>query len=95
MTPRQRETFPPVTLAHIRGHGCCDLLVYCNSVWCNHTAVINADWLSDETPVRSLADGMHTLRLDWRGRAARLVATDEQTVVIAIAWGCKYALNRR
>jgi len=22
MTPRQRETFPPVTLGHIRGHGC-------------------------------------------------------------------------
>jgi len=24
MTPRQRETFPPVALGHIRGHGCYD-----------------------------------------------------------------------
>jgi hypothetical protein len=25
------ETFPPVTMGHIRGHGCRDLLVYCSS----------------------------------------------------------------
>jgi hypothetical protein len=30
-----RETFPPVTLGHIRGHGCRELLVYCQSLWCN------------------------------------------------------------
>jgi hypothetical protein len=42
-TPRHHETFEPVTLAHIRGHGCRDLLVYCESVWCNHSALINAD----------------------------------------------------
>jgi LSD1 subclass zinc finger protein len=29
MTPRQRETFLPVTLGQIRGHGCRTLLVYC------------------------------------------------------------------
>ena len=28
---RQRETFVPVTLGHIRSHGCRDLLVYCIS----------------------------------------------------------------
>jgi hypothetical protein len=58
MTPRQRETFPPVTLGHIRGHGCRNLVVYCHSLWCNHSAVINADWLPDETPVRSLSPRM-------------------------------------
>jgi hypothetical protein len=25
---RKIETFPPVTMGHIRGHGCRDLLVY-------------------------------------------------------------------
>jgi hypothetical protein len=56
MTPRRRETFPPVTLGHIRGHGCRDLLVYCECAWCNHSAVINADWLRDEMPLRSLCN---------------------------------------
>jgi hypothetical protein len=28
MVPKA-ETFPPVTMGHIRGHGCRDLLVYC------------------------------------------------------------------
>src|SRR5262249_2870802 len=54
MTPRERETFPPVTLGQIRGHGCRNLLVYCESVWCNHSAVMNADPLPDELPVRAL-----------------------------------------
>jgi hypothetical protein len=26
---RKAETFPPVTMAHIRDDGCRDLLVYC------------------------------------------------------------------
>jgi hypothetical protein len=58
MTPRQRETFPPVTLGQIRGHGCRNLLVYCESLWCNHGAVMNADALPDEMPVRSLCPRM-------------------------------------
>jgi hypothetical protein len=58
MTPRQRDTFEPVTLGHLRGHGCRDLLVYYESVWCNHSALINADWLSDETPLQSLCPKM-------------------------------------
>ena len=33
---RKAETFPPVTMAHIRGHGCRDLLVYCSSGRCHH-----------------------------------------------------------
>jgi hypothetical protein len=31
MVRRKAETFEPVTMGHIRGHGCRDLLVYCNS----------------------------------------------------------------
>src|SRR5262245_38728434 len=58
MTARQRETFPPVTLGQIRGHGCRNLLVYCESLWCNHSAVMNADALPDEIPVRSLCPRM-------------------------------------
>jgi hypothetical protein len=58
MTPRQRETLPPVTLGQIRGHGCRNLLVYCGSLWCNHSAVMNADGLPDEIPVRSLRPRM-------------------------------------
>jgi hypothetical protein len=58
MTPCQRETFEPVTLANMRSHGCRCLLVYCASLWCNHSAVMNADWLPDETPVRSLCPRM-------------------------------------
>jgi hypothetical protein len=58
MTPRRRESFEPVTLAHIRRHGCHNLLVYCCSGWCNHSAVMNADWLPDEIPVRSLCPRM-------------------------------------
>ena len=52
---RQQETFAPVTLGHIRSHGCRDLLVYCVSGRCNHSATLNGDWLSDDTPVRSRA----------------------------------------
>ena len=58
MTPRRGETFPPVTLGHIRGHGCRNLLVYCQSGWCHHSAVMNADALPDEMPVRSLCSRM-------------------------------------
>ena len=58
VTPRHHETFEPVTLGHIRGHGCRDLLVYSASGWCNHSATMNADWLPDETPVRSLCGRM-------------------------------------
>ena len=58
MTPRRRETFPPVTLGHIRGRGCRNLLVYCQSGWCHHSAVMNADALPDEMPVRSLCSRM-------------------------------------
>ena len=43
MIIRKRETFPPVTMGHIRGHGCRDLLVYCGSGGCHHSARISGD----------------------------------------------------
>jgi hypothetical protein len=52
-------------MGHIRGHGCRDLLIYCSSGRCHHSASMNADWLPDET-VRALAlpaHGLHVLRL--------------------------------
>jgi hypothetical protein len=41
-----------------RSHGCRDLLVYCGSGHCHHGAVMNADWLPDDMPVRSLCPRM-------------------------------------
>jgi hypothetical protein len=55
MKARKRETFE---LGHIRGHGCRDLLVYCDSIWCNHSAKLNADWLSDDTALLTLEPRM-------------------------------------
>jgi hypothetical protein len=43
MAVRKRETFPPVTMDHIRGHGCRDLLIYCGSGRCHHSATMNGD----------------------------------------------------
>jgi hypothetical protein len=40
---RKVETFPPVTMGHIRSHGCRDLLVYCGSGRCHHSASISGD----------------------------------------------------
>src|SRR5215472_2833865 len=86
MTPRERETFPPVTLGQIRGHGCRNLLVYCESVWCNHSAVMNADALPDELPVRGpmSADGVHGLRPDRRRCAAGLVAAYDKAASLSL-----------
>jgi hypothetical protein len=41
MTGQKPETFEPVTLGHIRSHGCRDLLVYCGSGRCHHSATMN------------------------------------------------------
>jgi hypothetical protein len=58
MAVRKAETFPPVTMAHIRGHGCRDLLVYCNSGRCHHSATLSGDRIHDDMPVRSLCGRM-------------------------------------
>jgi hypothetical protein len=54
MTRRKPERFEPVTRGHIRSHGRRDLLVYYESIWWNHSAKINADWLPDDTVLLTL-----------------------------------------
>jgi hypothetical protein len=71
MKVRKRETFEPVTLGHIRGHGCRDLLVFCGSIHCNHDTKINADHLPDETPIRPLGARMVCTRCGHRGADVR------------------------
>src|SRR5580704_15332805 len=71
MVRREAETFEPVTISHSRGHGCRDLLVYCNSGRCHHSATMNADWLSDETPVRSLCRRMVCTKCSMIGADVR------------------------
>jgi hypothetical protein len=58
MAIRKAETFPPVTLGHIRLHGCRELLVYCGSINCNHGATMNADHMPNDTPIRGLGSRM-------------------------------------
>jgi hypothetical protein len=41
-------------MGHIRGHGVTRLLVYCGSLWCNHSATLNADRLPDDTILLAL-----------------------------------------
>jgi hypothetical protein len=48
MPPQRPRARDAVTMGHIRGHGCRELLVYCASPWCNHSATLDADWLPDE-----------------------------------------------
>jgi hypothetical protein len=71
MAVRKRETFEPVTLGHIRSHGCRDLLVYCASGHCHHSVTIDADWLADKTPVRSLCGRMVCTRCGMIGADVR------------------------
>jgi hypothetical protein len=58
MPSRNPETFPPVTMGHIRSHGVTPLLVYCDSIGCNHSATVDADALPDDVPLRSLCPRM-------------------------------------
>jgi hypothetical protein len=67
----QRETFPPVTLGHIRGHGCHSLLIYCNSIACNHSTVVRADHMPADTPIRQLGECMVCTRCGRLGADVR------------------------
>ena len=69
---RKAETFPPVTMDHIRDHGCRDLLVYCGSGRCHHSATLSGDCFPDDLPVRSLCGRMVCTACGMR--AAGLVA---------------------
>src|SRR5208337_1416658 len=71
---RKAEPFEPVTLGHIRSHGCKDLLIYCDSGRCHHSATMNADHLTDDTRVRFTLspNGLHEVRTYRGRRTARL-----------------------
>jgi len=58
MVRRRAETFEPVTMGHIRGRRLPRPARPMHSGRCYHSATMNADWLSDETPVRSLCRRM-------------------------------------
>ncbi len=58
MVVRKGETFEPVTMGHIRSHGCRDLLIYCGSINCSHSATLSADHMPDDTPIRPLGGRM-------------------------------------
>jgi hypothetical protein len=42
----------------MRSHDCRDLLVYCESIKCNHGTVMNTDPLPHDLPIRSLGARM-------------------------------------
>jgi hypothetical protein len=71
MVGGKTETFEPVTLGHIRGHGCCDLLVYCGSINCHHSVTMNTDHLSDDTLIRPLGSRMVCTRCGHVGADVR------------------------
>src|SRR5262245_28164398 len=82
-----RET--SITLGHMRGHRCRDLLVYCTSPWCNHSAKLTLDWLGDDTALRSRsAHGLYRVRTDRCRRAAGLDADDQSPRRSVVAEPC-------
>jgi hypothetical protein len=68
---QKRETFEPVTLGHIRSHGCRDLLVYRGSINCNHGVTMNADHMPDDTAIRPLRSRMVCTRCGHLGADVR------------------------
>jgi hypothetical protein len=58
MALRTIEKVKPVTLGHIRSYGCRDLLIYCGSINCSHSATMSADRMPDETAIRALGPKM-------------------------------------
>jgi hypothetical protein len=63
---------------------CRDLLVYCSSGRCHHSATLNADWLLDETPVRSLCPRTVCTRCGLIGVANLLQVIEQITYLIFI-----------
>jgi hypothetical protein len=60
-----------ITLGHLRSHGCRDLLVYCASIDCNHSSIMNAGHLADDLPIRSLGPRFVCARCGHRGADVR------------------------
>jgi hypothetical protein len=67
----KEQGFESITLGHIRGHRCRELLVYCGSIQCNHGSVMNADHLPDDLLIRSLGPRMVCARCGHRGADVR------------------------
>jgi hypothetical protein len=58
-------------MGHIRSHGCRDLLVYCASIWCNHSTKLNGDWLPDNAVLLTLDARMVCTRCGLIGADVR------------------------
>jgi hypothetical protein len=58
MPPLDLGKFAPVTLGHMRSQGCRELLAYCKSGRCKHSAIMDVGHLPDDTPIKSLGDGV-------------------------------------
>jgi hypothetical protein len=59
MMPAPRTgKFAPVTLGHMRFHGCRDLLVFCNSGRCDYSTFMNVGHLHDVTVIKQLGNGI-------------------------------------
>jgi hypothetical protein len=82
MVIRKWETFEPVTLGHIRSHGCRDLLVYCGSGRCHHNAAMKRGLAArcDAGALTLPADGVHAVWHNRRRRAPGLVAAHQQAI---------------
>jgi hypothetical protein len=52
-----RFRFEPVTLGHVRYHGCRDFPLYCISGRCHHSVTTNADWLRSHILVSGPSSG--------------------------------------
>jgi hypothetical protein len=53
-----RPKTSPATAGNLRANGCRDVLVYCMSIWCSHSATLNVDWLPDSAVLRALGPRM-------------------------------------
>jgi hypothetical protein len=58
MPPIDLGKFAPVTLGNMRSQGCRELLAYCKSDGCKHSAIVSVGHLPDGTPIRLLGDGV-------------------------------------
>jgi hypothetical protein len=71
MAVHKGERIQSVTLGYIRSYGCRDLLIYCSSIDCSHSATMNADHLRDETAIRPLGARMACSRCGHVGADVR------------------------
>jgi hypothetical protein len=82
MVIRKSETFPPVTLGHIRSHGCRELLVYSGSINCSHGryAERRSHAGRHADPAARCPHVLHAVWLSRHRRSPGLVAVNNQNV---------------